>query len=155
VAAIAAGFAGPIFTFGNIEGQVRSAEAGEREALASYQLAILNALRDTNDALIGSRKTADAYDAQLARVVALREYARLSRLRYENGAANYTDVLYAENELFSAELNAAAAAADRLVQTVALYRALGGGWVDEADVLAAPKPPASPVDASASPVPPS
>jgi multidrug efflux system outer membrane protein len=155
VAAIAAGFAGPIFTFGNIEGQVRSAEAGEREALASYQLAILNALRDTNDALIGSRKTADAYDAQLARVVALREYARLSRLRYENGAANYTDVLYAENELFSAELNAAAAAADRLVQTVALYRALGGGWVDEADALAVPKPPAPPVDASASPAPPS
>jgi multidrug efflux system outer membrane protein len=130
IAAIAAGIGGPVFTFGNIEGQVRSAEAMEREALAGYQLAILNALRETNDALTGAQKTAESYAAQRARVAALREYARLSRLKFENGAASYVDVLYAENELFAAELTAMSTAADRLIQLVGAYRALGGGWVD-------------------------
>ena len=115
VAAIAAGVSGPIFTFGNIEGQVRSAEADERAALANYQLTILNALRDTNDTLTGAQKTAETFAAQQARVKALREYARLSRLRYENGVASYLDVLYADNELFSAELAAVGAGSDRLV----------------------------------------
>jgi multidrug efflux system outer membrane protein len=142
IAAIAAAVAGPVFTFGNIEGQVRSAEAAEREALANYQLAILNALRDTNDALTGAQKTAESYVAQQARVAALREYARLSRLKFENGAASYVDVLYAENELFVAELAAMNTAADRLIQLVSVYRALGGGWVDEANALAIPVPPA-------------
>ena len=133
IAALAANIGGPVFTFGNIEGQVRSAEAGEREALAGYQLAILNALRDTNDALTGAQKTAESYAAQKARVAALREYARLSRLKFENGAASYVDVLYAENELFAAELTAMGTAADRLIQVVNIYRALGGGWVDAID----------------------
>lgn len=135
VAAIAAGVSGPIFTFGNIEGQIQSAEAGERAALANYQLTILNALRDTNDALVGTQKTAQTFAAQQARVKALREYARLSRLRFENGAASYLDVLYADNELFNAELAAVSAGSDRLVQLIGVYRALGGGWVDEADIL--------------------
>ncbi len=137
VAAIAAGISGPIFTFGNIEGQVQSAEAGERAAMANYQLTILNALRDTNDALVGTQKTAQTFEAQQARVKSLREYARLSRLRFENGAASYLDVLYADNELFSAELAAVSAGSDRLVQLVGVYRALGGGWVDEADTMTA------------------
>ena len=135
VAAIAANVSGPIFTFGNIEGQVRSAEAGEREAMAGYQSTILNALRETNDALVGTQKAAEAFVAQQARVKALREYARLSRLRFENGTASYLDVLYAENELFNAELAAVGSSSDRLVQLIGVYRALGGGWVDSADAL--------------------
>jgi multidrug efflux system outer membrane protein len=55
---IGAGLAGPIFTFGAIEGQVASAEAGERAALAAYQQTILNALRETNDALSGTQRRA-------------------------------------------------------------------------------------------------
>ena len=139
IALLAASIAGPIFTFGNIEGQVRSAEAANEEALANYRLAILNALRDTNDALTGTQKTAEVFSAQSKRVKALREYAQLSRLKYENGAASYTDVLYSENELFSAELNAVTAESDRLIQLVAVYRALGGGWVDAVDERAMPQ----------------
>ena len=48
---IGASLTGPIFTFGGIEGQVAAAEAGERASLAAYQQTILNALRETNDAL--------------------------------------------------------------------------------------------------------
>ncbi len=130
---VAAGLAGPIFTGGAIAGQVRSAEAGEREALARYQQTILNAFRETNDALVGSVKKQVESEAQARRVASLREYARLSRLKFDNGYAGYLEVLYAENELFAAELNAVRSQADRYAQIVGVYKAMGGGWVDAAD----------------------
>jgi multidrug efflux system outer membrane protein len=136
---LAAGLAGPVFTFGAIEGQVQTAEGGQREALAFYQQTVLNAFRETNDALVGTVKKREESEAQARRVAALREYARLSRLRFDNGYAGYLEVLYAENELFSAELNAVRSQAERYTQIVNVYRAIGGGWVDEADKLA-PQP---------------
>lgn len=128
---------GPLFTFGAVSGQVASAEAGQRGALASYQQVILNALRETNDALVGAQKKAEEYEALAQRVEALRKYARLSRVRFDNGAASYLEVLYAENELFSAELTAVRAQAERNVELINVYKAFGGGWVTLADPLAA------------------
>ncbi len=136
---LAAGLAGPIFTFGQIGGQVDTAEASQRAALANYQQVIFNAFRETNDALVGTVKKREEAGAQTKRVTALREYARLSRLRFDNGYAGYIEVLYAENELFSAELAAVRSQADSYTQVVNVYRAVGGGWVAEADKLA-PQP---------------
>ena len=132
---LAAALAGPIFTFGGIEGQVSAAEAGEREALAFYQQVVLNAFRETNDALVGVQKLREEYDALAKRTIALRTYARLSRARYEGGATSYIEVLYAENELFTAELAGVATLAQRHAELVNLYKALGGGWVDGVDPL--------------------
>jgi multidrug efflux system outer membrane protein len=136
---IAAGLAGPIFTFGAIGGQVDTAEAAQREALAVYQRTILAALRESNDALVGSVKKREEAEAQAKRVAALRAYARLSRLRFDNGYAGYLEVLYAENELFSAELTAVRARAERYTQIVSVFQAVGGGWVDEVGKFA-PQP---------------
>ncbi len=133
--ALLAGFTGPIFNAGAIAGQVRGAEAGKREALATYQKTILTAFQETNDALVGTVKAREEADAQVARVASLREYARLSRLKFDNGYASYLEVLYAENELFGAELAAVRSDASRYTQIVAVYRAMGGGWVDTADSL--------------------
>ena len=136
---VAADLAGPIFTFGAISGQVRTAEAAQQEATFFYRSTILNAFRDTNDAIIGSQKKFEEARAQARRVQALREYARLSKLRFDNGAASYIEVLYAENELFSAELVAVGTLADRYTQLINVYKAMGGGWVDLADPAAAPE----------------
>ncbi len=136
---LAAGLTGPIFTFGQIEGQVQTTEAFQREALANYQQVIFNAFRETNDALVGTVKKREEATAQTRRVAALREYARLSRLRFDNGYAGYLEVLYAENELFGAELAAVRSQADSYTQVVNVYSAVGGGWVTEADRLA-PQP---------------
>jgi multidrug efflux system outer membrane protein len=97
---------------------------------------VLNALRDTNDALIAVQKLREEYDALAKRTVALRSYARLSRAKYEGGATSYIEVLYAENELFSAELTGVSTLAQRHAELINLYKALGGGWVDAVDPLA-------------------
>jgi outer membrane protein, multidrug efflux system len=132
---IGAGLAGPIFTFGGIEGQVRTAEAQERSALSFYQQTILNAFRETNDALVGSQKKIEEVASQAKRVEALREFARLSRLKFDNGVSSYLEVLIAENELFAAELASVRLTADRYTQLVNVYQAMGGGWVDLADSI--------------------
>ena len=140
---IGASLGGPIFTFGGIEGQVAAAEAGERAALAVYQQTILNALREANDALSGSQKRAEEFSVQRERVVALREFARLSKLRFDKGVSGYLEVLVAENELFAAELASVSLQASSYAQIVNVYQAMGGGWVDVAAGMA-PKPQSAP-----------
>jgi multidrug efflux system outer membrane protein len=147
---LAAGLTGPVFTFGAIEGQVASAEAGERAALAGYQQTVLNAFRETNDALSGSQKRQQEFALQRERVVALREFARLSNLRFDKGVSGYLEVLVAENELFAAELASVGLQAARYAQIVNVYGAMGGGWVDNA-VAMAPKPKSRSTSAAPSP----
>ncbi len=136
---IGASLAGPIFTFGGIEGQVASAEAGERQALAFYQQAVLNAFRETDNALVGSQKGLEEFNVQRERVIALREFARLAKLRFDKGVSGYLEVLVAENELFAAEIASVSLQASRYAQLVSVYQAMGGGWVDIATDIA-PKP---------------
>ncbi|MDG2517961.1 efflux transporter outer membrane subunit [Lysobacter soli] len=130
---VGANLAGPIFTFGAIKGQVRSAEAQKDEAVLVYQQTILNAFRETDDAITGSVKKEEELARQAARVTALRESARLSRLKFEYGMAGYVEVLIADNELFAAEIALVRVRAERNTQLVQVYRAMGGGWVDAVD----------------------
>jgi len=135
--AAAATLTGPIFTFGNIKGQVQSARAGRREALAFYEQVVFNAFRETNDALVGAQKLRREYAALAKRTNALRTYAHLSHDRFEGGEASYLEVLYAENELFNAELAAVSVLGEQFAELINVYKALGGGWVDAIDPLAA------------------
>jgi outer membrane protein, multidrug efflux system len=101
--------------------------------LATYQQTVFNAFRETNDALTGTTKKRQESAAQVERVRSLREYARLSRIKFNNGYGGYLEVLYAENELFTAELASVQSYADSYTQLVAVYKAMGGGWIDLAD----------------------
>ena len=118
---------------------MQTAEAQERAALNFYQQTILNAFRETNDALTGSQKKIEEAEMQRLRVVELREFARLSRLKFDKGIAGYLEVLVADNELFAAELASVSLLADRYTQLVNVYQAMGGGWVDIASSIA-PRP---------------
>jgi multidrug efflux system outer membrane protein len=70
-------------------------------------------------------------------VRSLREFSRLSRLKFDRGLSSYLDVLVADNELFAAELSAVNTLAERQAKIVSVYRAMGGGWVDLAAGIAA------------------
>ncbi|WKZ13047.1 MAG: efflux transporter outer membrane subunit [Gammaproteobacteria bacterium] len=132
---VGAELTGPIFTSGAIRGQVRSAEAQYQQALLAYQQIILNAFRETNDALAGTLNRAEEVELQMQRVEALREFLRLSQLKFEKGVAGYLEVLVAENERFAAELATIRLLADRYIQVVNVYQAMGGGWVDIAESM--------------------
>ena len=125
----------PIFTGGAIRGQVKAAEAIQQQALFSYQSAIQTAFREVEDALVDQRRTREQLAAQQRQVDALRESTRFARLRYENGYTSYIEVLDAERSLFSAELSYAQTQGVLFGALVNLYKAMGGGWVVEADKL--------------------
>jgi len=128
----------PIFTGGAIAGHVKEAEAIQKETLLQYQQAIQNAFRDVEDSLIDQRRTRDQLEALTRQVEALRTYARVARLRYDNGYTSYIDVLDAERNLFSAELNYTQTQGTLFQSLVNLYKAMGGGWIVAADALSKP-----------------
>ena len=130
--------AGPIFTAGKIKGSVKAAQAIQQQALFGYEKAVRNGFREFEDALIDQDRTRLQLDAQMKQVEALATYARLARLRYENGYTSYIEVLDAERSLFSGQLTYAQTQDLLLRALVNLYKAMGGGWVVEADKLSQP-----------------
>jgi multidrug efflux system outer membrane protein len=127
--------AGPIFTGGAIAGQVAQAEAAQRAALQSYQLAIQSAFADVDSALASRSTLIDQQAAQEKLVKALRSYSRIAQLQFDIGRVPYSTVLQAEQELFPAELDWAADRAQLASSIVGIYKAMGGGWVAAADNL--------------------
>lgn len=124
--------AGPIFTAGSISGQVAQAEAVQKAALGNYQQVIQAAFGDVSNGLIDRQKLVEQTRAEEKLVAALRNYARLAKLQYDGGYVPYSTVLQAEQQLFPAELNLAATRAASLSALVSIYKAMGGGWVDQA-----------------------
>jgi multidrug efflux system outer membrane protein len=126
---------GPIFTFGAVSGQVAQSEAAQQASLLNYQLSIQSAFADVDNALVSHRKLQDQQSAQERLVAALNDYARLARLQYDGGYAPYSTVLQAEQTLFPAELTLASVRASVFTSAANTYKAMGGGWVTEADKL--------------------
>jgi len=128
---LAAGLLQPIFNGGRLRRGVEVAESRQRQALAAYEGAVLRALREVEDALVGLRQARLRNQDEDGRVAAERKVLELAELRYRGGVAAYLEVLDAQRSLFEAELDQAGARRDELLAVIELYRALGGGWTAE------------------------
>ncbi len=118
-----------------IRAQVAQAEALQREALYTYQKAIISAFQDVENALIDQTKFGQVRTEQGRNVAALRRFRDLAELRYREGATIYLEVANAEQSLFNAELAYVATQAQLFQSYANLYRAMGGGWIEEAERL--------------------
>jgi multidrug efflux system outer membrane protein len=127
---------GPVFTGGQISAQVRASEAVQRQALVAYLQTVQTAFREMDDALVGVQKSREQLVAEGRRVAALSEYARLAKLRYDEGYTSYVEVLDAQRFLFDAELQYVAVQGDVYASLVNTYKAMGGGWIIEAQKTA-------------------
>ncbi len=127
---VAAALTQPIWAGGRIRSQVEAANARQRQALALYQQAIQSAFRDVRDAIVAQMKSREQFDAENQRVVALRETLQLATMRYENGVASQLDVLDAERNLLTAQLNRSDALRAQRAAVADLFKALGGSWAD-------------------------
>jgi len=126
---------GPIFSFGAVSGQVAQAEAAQKAALYNYQYSIQNAFADVENSLVANQKLVEQQAAQERLVNALKSYAQLATLQFNGGYTSYTTVLQAEQSLFPAELQLASLRASVFSSSVNIYKAMGGGWVVEADKM--------------------
>ncbi len=137
----------PIFHAGQNKRRVEITESRQRQALYAYERTILQAFRETEDALVAYNRTGAQRLAQADRVKAERKVLELCDLRYKGGVSAYLEVLDAQRSLFNAELDEAETIGTNLVALVRLYKALGGGW------LQAPPPGSAAGTGTASPQP--
>jgi multidrug efflux system outer membrane protein len=118
----------PIFNKGKNKRRVEIAESRQRQLLYAYESTILQAFRETEDALVSYRMTREQRTAQASRVKAEQKVLELCELRYKGGVAAYLEVLDAQRSLFGAEIDEAQTIGGNLISLVRLYKALGGGW---------------------------
>jgi NodT family efflux transporter outer membrane factor (OMF) lipoprotein len=118
--------------------QIQQARAAASGALAGFDGAVLNALKETEQALSAYGSELDRHAALAEARAQAAEAARFAELRFTAGRASFLDVLDARRTLIAAE--GALAASDELLVSnqITVFKALGGGWED-APPVSAPK----------------
>lgn len=118
----------PIFDSGKRNAQVDQASAKQKQALASYEGAVQNAFREVNDALVDLRQNTEREAALNLSQEAAKKALTIANNRYQAGYSAYLDVLDAQRVYNETALAAVQSRQSRLSATVALFKALGGGW---------------------------
>lgn len=126
-----------IFTGGKLTGNLQAAEALQQQALLNYQQTIQNAFAEVDNALIEIAKLRQQLQDQAGQIKALQRTVDLATLRYQNGYSDYLTVMDAERNLFTAQLQYVQNQGSLFTALVNLYKALGGGWVNEAEQMTA------------------
>ncbi|MBB3220539.1 efflux transporter outer membrane subunit [Pseudoduganella umbonata] len=118
----------PVIDGGRNRANITRSEAVLEESVGTYRQAVLSAFAEVEDNLAGLRilsgQAAQIDDA----VVSARRSADLAQRLYDAGRSSYLELLDAQRNLATVERTAVQLRGDRAVTTVALIRALGGGW---------------------------
>ena len=125
---IVANLTGPIFTGGQRRADVDAARARAEQAAASYAGAVLEALREVEEALVVSQATLASYDLTTERVAEARAADRLAKERYQRGVESLLTVLETERRLRLAEQAIIANTGNVWNSRIDLFLALGGDW---------------------------
>ena len=121
----------PLFDGGRRTANVQAAQARYDEAAALYRASVRQAVREVEQALVSlhSSKARQA-DAQAA-VDGYRAAFTGSEALYQNGLASLPQLEDARRSLLAAQISRVSLEQERQAASVALYRALGGGWTPD------------------------
>jgi multidrug efflux system outer membrane protein len=118
----------PVFQRRELRANVKVAQARYAQQEVQFRQSILAALGDVQDA-VSTLESARVQHQDLAAAVAQNEQTvELTRALYRDGLNNYLSVLDAERNLASLQDRLAQSEAATTLQTIRLYKALGGGW---------------------------
>jgi NodT family efflux transporter outer membrane factor (OMF) lipoprotein len=118
----------PIFEGGRLRRTLELREAQQQEAAIVWQRTLLGALHEVDNALTAYGTEQRRRDRLEQAVGESRRALGLARMRYEQGVADFLQVLTAQRALLDAEQNLADSTTNVALNLVQLYRALGGGW---------------------------
>jgi outer membrane protein, multidrug efflux system len=125
---IAPGISWAAFDLGRVRARIAASRARSEGALLRYEQTVLQALEETENSLVSHARAREQLSHVAAAARASGTAARLARLRYENGATDFLQVLDAERSLLEAEDRLAQTRTETATSLVAVYKALGGGW---------------------------
>jgi len=118
----------PIFQGGAIASNVRLQEALREQAFITYQKTVLAAFQDVENALIAFAKEQERYKTVYDSVIANRKAVALSLRLYIEGLTDFLNVLNAQRSLYASEDALVQSQRNIVIDLIALYKALGGGW---------------------------
>jgi len=118
----------PIFTGGRIRANIEASDARLRQARIEYEQELLAAFQEAEDALARYRAAQARLEKLLEALRAARSARKLSEELYRAGLADFLGVLEAERTVLELEQAVAQARTSALVESVLLFKALGGGW---------------------------
>lgn len=125
---LAAGLVTPVFNNGRLRAERDKAVASQEELLQNYRGAILAGFGDVEKAL----NTLDGIDRQLHWQAIELQQARkafdIAESRYQAGAEDLLTVLQTQRTLYQAQDEDVQLRLKRVMGSIALYKALGGGW---------------------------
>lgn len=133
VYSVAAGLAAPIFNAGRLSAGRKLAQARREELLVAYRASILSAFADVETALNAVSSLEAQADQQMVQQRHAARAVSLAEVRYRAGADTLLTLLDAQRAFYAAEDAAVQLVQDRLLASVSLYRALGGGWTASAN----------------------
>ena len=126
--AVGASLAQDVFSGGAKKAGVDYAAAGFEIAAADYRNTVLRAMAEVQDALSGLQVLSDAAVTQRQAVDASSRALDIATNRYRGGLASALDLVSAQQTLLVNQRLAVQLDGERLVTTVGLVKALGGGW---------------------------
>lgn len=127
--AVGPGVTIPIFEAGRIRANIAAKKQQFEQASIQYQLAALNALRETEDSLTAYGREQERRKKLLAAVESSREATQLATELYARGLTDFLSVLDAQRDQLANEDALASSDTAVLTDLVALYKSLGGGWM--------------------------
>lgn len=117
-----------IFNTGKTLSNIELTKALQDQSFISYQQTVLTALQEVDNALIASTKEREHYQALSNAVAANRKAVFLATQLYTHGQTDFLNVLLAQRALYASEDALIQSTRSVSTNTVALYKALGGGW---------------------------
>lgn len=117
-----------IFDAGARRAAVAQAEASYDATVSNYRQTVLTALQGVEDQLVALRLLEREADLQTQTVAASAQTVTLTLNQYKAGTLPYLNVLTAQTTDFSARRTALTLRGRQIAATVALIKALGGGW---------------------------
>lgn len=126
---------GPLFYWNQRKRMVDIAKSERFQALFAYENTVFNALREVEDVLVEISTVQQEIQIATSRRAAALSAQDLSRERYSKGVTSYLEFLEQQRQAFDAELLLEEKRAQLLSAQVRLYKALGGGWISEAEKL--------------------
>lgn len=136
----ALGATSPIFNAGRITADIEQSESRMRESQLNLQQTMLQALREVEDSRSDLVSTAGETQQLRDAVASSGQALKLANQLYKGGAADFLDVLSAQQTWLADADLLNDAQRERALAAVALYRSLGGGWSQSGDVVAARAP---------------
>ncbi|MCB1792820.1 MAG: efflux transporter outer membrane subunit [Gammaproteobacteria bacterium] len=118
----------------NIKARIKVSEAEARVAEEEYRAVVMRAFEEVENALVTLHSRKEQHAELLARLSDLRDVAQMNRNRLRAGVISQLELFESERSVLDAEQEVLGNYHRILVDTVLLYKALGGGWPAEYDV---------------------